>query len=89
MLLVVVCIDGLLHDDVILGAEHVELGVLEDFFRVLHLGLSFLRRFALVSLLLENHRLLIKFALQLRRLWVESVIEGQPFAHGAELPETE
>ena len=89
MLFVIVRIDILLHDDMILRCQHVELGVLEDPVWVLRLGLSFFRCFALVRLLFEDSGLLIKFPLELGRLWIEPVIEGQALAKRAELPKAE
>ena len=81
-------IDSFFGDVVTLWSEHVELGVLESELGVLDLCTSLLGRCLLVGSLAEHLSFELQFALELGRLWVESVVEGHSLAESAVLPQT-
>ena len=83
------CLKLLLGNNVILGSEHVELGVLEDLIGVLDLGLPLLDRLLDIHLLSKHLCLHVDLALELGWLRVEPIIEGHFLAHVAVLPHAE
>ena len=89
MLLVVRRIDLLLGNDVTLGSEHLELGVLKHLVGIGKLRHALLDGLLPVRLLLEHHGLLAELALELRRLGVEPIVEGHLLAQVAVLPHGE
>ncbi len=86
MLFVICGIERFLGDDVILGSELIELGIVKGRGRVLNSGHSIGNTDLLVRILLEDGSLESKFALQLGWLGVESIVKVHLFAKVAVFP---